>query len=117
MTPTTRLSITSDCRAGRTPWIQEPSSGEMVAGQIGRHGVPEVKTEPTTFWTAPDGSSLLTFDVLSVQTAPHRGSRIVWIIVGTALRQRSDGKAGAWRSGSTRGSRSCGLEWRQTASA
>ena len=51
---------------------------------------PEVGFEPTTFrlrdgcsasvWTAPDGSSLLTLDGPSVQTAPDGYRRIVWMI-------------------------------------
>ena len=51
---------------------------------------PEVGFEPTTFrlrvgcsasiWTAPDGSSLLTLDASSVQTAPDGYRRIVWMI-------------------------------------
>src|SRR6266508_1493979 len=51
---------------------------------------PEVGFEPTTFrlrdgcsasiWTATDGSSLLTLDALSVQTAPDGSRRIVWMI-------------------------------------
>src|SRR5918992_1998606 len=53
---------------------------------------PEVGFEPTTFrlrdgcsastWTAPDGSSLLTLDGPSVQTAPDGSRRIVWMIIG-----------------------------------
>ena len=33
-------------------------------------------------WTAPDGSSLLTLDASSVQTAPDGSRRIVWMING-----------------------------------
>jgi Cation transporter/ATPase, N-terminus len=53
---------------------------------------PEVGFEPTTFrlrdgcsasvWTAPDGSSLLTLDGQSVQTAPVGSRTIVWMIIG-----------------------------------
>jgi hypothetical protein len=51
---------------------------------------PEVGFEPTTFrlrvgfsasvWSAPDGSSLLTLDAASVQTALEGSRRIVWMI-------------------------------------
>jgi hypothetical protein len=52
---------------------------------------PEVGFEPSTLlrvgcsasaWTAPDGSSLLRLDALSVQTAPEGSRRIVWMIIG-----------------------------------
>jgi hypothetical protein len=53
---------------------------------------PEVGFEPTTFrlrvgcsastWSAPDGSSLLTLDGPSVQTAPDGSRPIVWMIIG-----------------------------------
>jgi hypothetical protein len=53
---------------------------------------PEVGFEPTTFrlrdgcsasiWTATDGSSLLTLDASSVQTAPDGSRPIVWMIIG-----------------------------------
>jgi hypothetical protein len=61
--------------------------------------------EPTTFrlrdgcsasdWTAPDGSSLLTLDGPSVQTAPDGYRRIVWMIIGmiSASDRKSDAKA------------------------
>jgi hypothetical protein len=51
---------------------------------------PKVGFEPTTFrlrvgcsastWMASEGSSLLTLDALSVQTAPDGSRRIVWMI-------------------------------------
>jgi hypothetical protein len=67
---------------------------------------PEVGFEPTTFrlrdgcsastWMAPDGSSLLTLDASSVQTAPDGYRTIVWMIkqmIKGPSDRKSDGKA------------------------
>ena len=94
--------------AGRCRWpgrkggvgLELGQQGAAVAGAeaggLGQPGAgdglaePEVGFEPTTFrlrvgcsasiWTAPDGSSLLTWDASSVQTAPDGYRRIVWMI-------------------------------------
>jgi hypothetical protein len=39
---------------------------------------------------APDGSSLLTLDALSVQTAPEGSRPILWMIIGMIKRIRQD---------------------------
>jgi hypothetical protein len=77
---------------------------------------PEVGFQPPTFrlrvgcsastWTAPDGSSLLTLDAPSVQTAPEGSRRIVWMIIGMIkahpTKNRMPSHAGPERQGSER---------------
>jgi hypothetical protein len=60
--------------------------------QDGGAAIPQAEPEPSTdrlrvgcsesTWSAPDGSSLLTSDASSVQTAPDGYRPIVWMIIG-----------------------------------
>jgi hypothetical protein len=112
--PLGRRRSRSPCRAanGQQPPTKRPSLLDRGHDYVvKRDRLPTFRLRDgcsASAWTEAVGSSLLTLDALSVQTAPNGSRRIVWMIIGMIkAHPTGDGEHVAMRKAAGRGHARC----------